>query len=203
MICLGSSFPLLGSNFPLISQGRSGTWRFGRVEPMVYMHWSPGGSCSGAVWTVAMSWTEEALGVVRLLCSDTLSVRLCWFGPASTRCTFWRLLGGEGGRLEGLTRRPGSPRAPGASGGVCLLVSRPVRDPVGGTVDRVALAGQHWGAPRASVARGAPSRARALVGVGREGAKDRARASVDRETEARASPRALSRGGGRARARAG
>jgi hypothetical protein len=40
---------------------------------------------------------EEALGVVRLLCSDTLHVRLCRFGPASPRWTFWSILGGEGG----------------------------------------------------------------------------------------------------------
>jgi hypothetical protein len=45
---------------------------------------------------------KEALGVIWLLCFDTLSVRLCRLRPASTRCTFWRLLGGEGGHLEGL-----------------------------------------------------------------------------------------------------
>jgi hypothetical protein len=28
---------------------------------------------------------EEALAIVRLLCSDTLSAKLCRFGPASTR----------------------------------------------------------------------------------------------------------------------
>jgi hypothetical protein len=42
---------------------------------------------------------EEALGIVRRLCSDTLHVMLCWLGPASPRWTFWSLLGGEGGRL--------------------------------------------------------------------------------------------------------
>jgi hypothetical protein len=52
---------------------------------------------------------EEALGVVRLACSNTLSVRLCRLGSASSRRTFWSLLGGEGGRLEGLTRGPRSP----------------------------------------------------------------------------------------------
>jgi len=85
---------------------------------------------------------EKALGVIRLPCSDTLSVRLCRLGPASFGCTFWRLLGGEGGRLEGLTRGPESPLTPRASGGVCLLASCPLRDPVGGTVDRAAPAGQ-------------------------------------------------------------
>jgi hypothetical protein len=48
---------LLGSDLPFIYRGRSGTWWFGGVVPMVYMHQSPGGSCSGAVWTVAMLWS--------------------------------------------------------------------------------------------------------------------------------------------------
>jgi hypothetical protein len=90
---------------------------------MVYMCWSPRGPCNGVVWTVAISWSRRSSGVARLLCSDTLSVRLCQLGPASTKCTFWRLLGGEGSRLEGLTRRPISPQAPEASRGVCFLVS--------------------------------------------------------------------------------
>jgi hypothetical protein len=45
---------------------------------------------------------EEALGVIRLLCSDTPRVRLCQLGPASPRWTFWSLPGGEGGRLQEL-----------------------------------------------------------------------------------------------------
>jgi hypothetical protein len=49
---------------------------------------------------------KEALGIVRLLYFDTLRVRLCWLGLASPRWTFWSLLGGEGGRLQGLTRGP-------------------------------------------------------------------------------------------------
>jgi hypothetical protein len=56
---------------------------------------------------------EEALGVIGLLCSDTLRVRLCRLGPASPGWTFWSLLGGEGGWLQGLTHGPGSPRASG------------------------------------------------------------------------------------------
>jgi hypothetical protein len=106
---------------------------------------------------------EEALGVIRLLCSDTLSVKLCRLGLASTRFAFWRLPDGEGGRLEGLTHGPGSPRAPKFSGGVCLLALRPVRDPIEGAVDRVAPTGQRQGAPRALMAQGAPSCARALA----------------------------------------
>jgi hypothetical protein len=51
---------------------------------------------------------EEALGVIRLLCSDTLSVRLCQLGLGSTRCTLWRILGGEGSQLEGMTCGPRS-----------------------------------------------------------------------------------------------
>jgi hypothetical protein len=78
---------------------------------------------------------EEALGVFWLACSDTLRVRLCQLGPASPRCTFSSLHGSKGGRLEGLTRGPRSPRAPGGQGGVCILVSRPVRDAIRGAVD--------------------------------------------------------------------
>jgi hypothetical protein len=88
---------------------------------MVYMHQSLGGSCGGADGSWHCRGAEEDLGVVRLLSSDTLSVRLCWLGPASTRCTIWRLLR-EGIWLEGLTRRPESPRAPEDSGGIYPLV---------------------------------------------------------------------------------
>jgi hypothetical protein len=52
---------------------------------------------------------KEALAVVRLLYYDPLSVRLCRLVPGSTRCTFWRLLGGEGSQLKGLTRGLRSP----------------------------------------------------------------------------------------------
>ena len=31
-------------------------------EPMVYMCQSLGGSCSGALWTVAMSWSRRSSG---------------------------------------------------------------------------------------------------------------------------------------------
>jgi hypothetical protein len=114
---------------------------------MAYMRRSLGGSCSGSMWTVAMSWSRRSFGVVRLLCSDMLSVKLCRPGLISTRCTFSRLLGGEVGRFEGLMRSPKSPRAPNACGGICLLALRSVCDPVGGVVDRAAPMGQHQGAP--------------------------------------------------------
>jgi hypothetical protein len=51
---------------------------------------------------------EETLGVARLLCSGMLSVRLCRLRPVPSRCTFWRLLGGERGRLGGLTHGSGT-----------------------------------------------------------------------------------------------
>jgi hypothetical protein len=89
---------------------------------------------------------EEAPGIVRFFCSDTLSVRLCRFESASTRCTFWRLLGGEGNWLEGLTSGP--TRALEASEGICLLASRPMHDPIGGVVDSTAPVGRCWGEPR-------------------------------------------------------
>jgi hypothetical protein len=142
------------------------------------------------------------MGVVWLLCFDTLSVRLCRFGLTSTRYIFWRLLGGEGGQLEGLMHGSRSPQAPESSGGVCLLASRPVRDPVERAVDRAALARERRGAPPASMAWGVPFCARALARAeGREGAMDRVQATVDREPEAQVSSRVPSRGGGCARAR--
>jgi hypothetical protein len=49
---------------------------------------------------------KKALGVVWLVCSDTLSVMLYQLGPASTRCAFWKLLGDEGNRSEGMTSGP-------------------------------------------------------------------------------------------------
>jgi hypothetical protein len=42
---------------------------------------------------------------------------------------------------------PGSPRALEASGGVCLLMSHSMRNPVGGVVDSATPAGQRWRAP--------------------------------------------------------
>ena len=52
-----------------------------------------------------------------------------WIGLP--KWTFWSLLGGEGGWLEGLTCGPGSPEPLEAVVKLCLLVSRPVRDLVG------------------------------------------------------------------------
>jgi hypothetical protein len=45
--------------------------------------------------------------------------------------------------------RAREPRAPGASKGVHLLASRPMRDPVRGVVDKAMPMGQRRGAPRA------------------------------------------------------
>jgi hypothetical protein len=116
-IILDSSSPSLGSDLPLYI-------KVGRVHgglgtlAMVYVRQSPRGSCSGADGPWRYRRAKEALGVVRLLCFDMLSVRLCRLGPASARCTLWRLLGDEGIRLEEPTSGPRSPRAPEASGGV-------------------------------------------------------------------------------------
>jgi hypothetical protein len=68
---------------------------------------------------------KEALDVIRLLCSDILCVRLCWLVPASPRWTFWSLLGGEGGRLQGLSRGPRNRPARGGSRKLVLLCHAP------------------------------------------------------------------------------
>jgi hypothetical protein len=100
MICLGSSYPSLGYNLSLYSE--VGRVHGGLVDaPTVYM-------CQ-SLWTVQCHRAEEALGIVRLLCSDTLRERLRQLGPTSPGCTFWRLLGGEGGWLNKLTCGLGSP----------------------------------------------------------------------------------------------
>jgi hypothetical protein len=78
---------------------------------------------------------EEGLGVIWLLYSDTLRVRLCHLGPSSPGEAFWSLLGGGGGRLQGLMHGPKSPRALGGRGMLCLM-SCPRRDPVRGAVGR-------------------------------------------------------------------
>jgi hypothetical protein len=90
---------------------------------------------------------DEALGVVRLLCSNTLRVRLLSAWTGLSQVPFRSLLGGEGGRLQRLTLEPGSPRAPGGHGGVCLLVSRPVCDPIGRMAGKATRKGQRLGAP--------------------------------------------------------
>ena len=68
---------------------------------------------------------KEALGVVRLLYSDTLRVRLCRLGSASPRWTFWSLLGGEGGRLQRLTCGPRSRPSPVGCGKLVFFCHAP------------------------------------------------------------------------------
>ena len=63
-----------------------------------------------------------------------------------------------------------------------------MRDPVGGAVDSVVPAGQHWGDPEPWSLRALVSPTRALAGAEGRGAKDRVQALVDQESEARASP---------------
>jgi hypothetical protein len=62
MIYLGSSSPSLGSDLPLYSEVGWVHDGLGGNEPMVYMRQSPGWSCSGALWTEAMSWSRRSLG---------------------------------------------------------------------------------------------------------------------------------------------
>jgi hypothetical protein len=77
------------------------------------------------------AWASSSYSVLTLCVSD--GVGLDWPPPGET---FWSLLGGEEGQLRGLTRGLGSPRAPVGSRKLCLLVSRPRRDPVRGAVGR-------------------------------------------------------------------
>jgi hypothetical protein len=65
---------------------------------------------------------KEALGVVRLLCSDTLRVRWCRLGSASPKWTFWSLLGGKEGWLQGLMCGPRSRLALEAAGSLSSYV---------------------------------------------------------------------------------
>jgi hypothetical protein len=61
MFYLGLSSPSKVWPYPLyieIGQVHGG---LGDVS-MVYMRQSPGGSCSGALWTVAVSWSRRSLG---------------------------------------------------------------------------------------------------------------------------------------------
>jgi hypothetical protein len=138
---------LSGIRPPLISRGRLGTWQFGGMSLLSTCI----GFQEGPAVALCGPWqchgAKEALGII-----DCSVLTLCVSGCAGLdrlppRCTFWRLLGGEGGRVEGLTCGLGSPRAPRGHRGVCLLVSHFVRDPVEGAIDSVALAGRRLGAP--------------------------------------------------------
>jgi hypothetical protein len=71
------------------------------------------------------AWASSDCSILTLCVSD--GVGLDW--PPSGE-TFWSLLGGEGGRLQWMTRGLESPRAPGGHGKLYLLMSRPERDPV-------------------------------------------------------------------------
>jgi hypothetical protein len=91
---------------------------------------------------------KEALGVIRLLCSHTLHVRLCQLRLASPRWTFWSLLGGEGGRLQGLTRGLGRHLAPGGHGKLVFFVSRPVHDHIVEVAGKATPRAWRLGAPK-------------------------------------------------------
>jgi hypothetical protein len=77
------------------------------------------------------AWISSGCSVLTLCVLDGVSLDR----PPSGE-TFWNLLGGDGGRLWGLTRGLGSPRATGGRGKFCLLMSRPGHDPVGGAVGK-------------------------------------------------------------------
>jgi hypothetical protein len=92
---------------------------------------------------VEEAWASSGCSVLTLCVSG--GVGLDRPPPGETFCS---LLGGEGGQLRGLTHEPGSPRVPGGRRKLCLLVSRPERDPVRGAVGRGAPREWRQGAPR-------------------------------------------------------
>ena len=61
MICLGSSSPSRSNLIPYITRyvGYMAVWV---DESTVYMCQSPGGSCSGALWTMVVSRSQRSLG---------------------------------------------------------------------------------------------------------------------------------------------
>jgi len=92
------------------------------------------------------------MGIVRLLCSDALTIKPCRLGLASTKCTFWRLFSGEGISHEGLMSGLLSPQAPKAVRWVFPSCVMPhvaaMRDPIEEVIDSAALAMQRRGAPK-------------------------------------------------------
>jgi hypothetical protein len=132
MIWSVSSFfrpvPSIGSNLPLYIKIGRVHGSLGSLAYMVYMRRSPGGRCSGVDGPWRCCGAEEALGIVRLLYSDALTVMLCRLGPDSTRCTFRRLPWWWRHTAWGADERAREPWAPKAIGGFCPLVSRAVRD---------------------------------------------------------------------------
>jgi hypothetical protein len=65
------------------------------------------------------AWASSDYSILTLCVSDGVGL-----DRPSPGETFWSLLGGEGGQLWGLMRRPRSPQTPKGRGKLCLLVSR-------------------------------------------------------------------------------
>ena len=57
---------------------------------MVYVPHSLGGSYSNMDGPWRYCGVREAMGIIGML-YDALTVVLCWLGPTSTTCNFWRL----------------------------------------------------------------------------------------------------------------
>jgi hypothetical protein len=143
-------------------------------ESMVYKRRSPGGPCSDTLWTVVVLWSRRSLMRRPAALFWHSACQLCRLGPASPRWTFWSLLGGEGGRLQGLTPGPRSPRAHGSRGEALSSCVTPHAWPCRESGRQYRAQRAASGSPRASVARGMSSCARALAGVvGQAGAKGR------------------------------
>jgi hypothetical protein len=87
----------------------------------------------GGVLEPKKPWASSGCSVLTLCVSGGVSLDRPPPGE-----TFWSLLGGRGGWLQGLTRGPRSLRALGGRGKLYLLVSCPGRDPVGGAVRKAA-----------------------------------------------------------------
>jgi hypothetical protein len=95
-------------------------------EGLAAVHRGPS-RCLGA----KEAWASSGYSVLTLYVSDGVGLDRPPLGE-----TLWSLLGGEAVRLQGLTFGPRSPKASGGHWKLCLLVSRPRHDHVGGAVGR-------------------------------------------------------------------
>ena len=111
----------------------------------VYMRWSLGGSCSGALWTMAVSWSRRSLGrhPATLFLHSACQAVSAWTGLPQVdllESSWWWKRSALGADMR-------DPSPWEAEGKLYLLVSRPGRDPIGGAVGRATPRERRLGAP--------------------------------------------------------